>query len=58
MEAKTASEYSTLSKLFHWIIALAVIVMLIAGFFLMKYLSNFRGLLICFINQQELLSFS
>ncbi|WBV64368.1 hypothetical protein PGH43_07075 [Legionella pneumophila 130b] len=58
MEAKTASEYSTLSKLFHWIIALAVIIMLIAGFFLDEIPEQFQGLLICFINQQELLSFS
>lgn len=57
MEANTASEYSPLSKLFHWVIALAVIIMLIAGFFLMKYLSNSKELLICFINQQELLFF-
>lgn len=43
MEAKTASEYSTLSKLFHWIIALAVIIMLIAGFFLDEIPEQFQG---------------
>ncbi|HAU1191906.1 TPA: cytochrome b [Legionella pneumophila] len=43
MGTKTASDYSPLSKLFHWVIAIAVIVMLIAGFFLDEIPEQFQG---------------
>ncbi|KGP63858.1 cytochrome B561 [Legionella norrlandica] len=43
MTSKVASEYSMLSKLFHWIIAFAVIGMLAAGFFLDDIPKPFQG---------------
>lgn len=43
MTSKVASGYSPLSKLFHWVIALAVIGMLTMGFFLDDIPEQFQG---------------
>lgn len=43
MVSKIVARYSSISKLFHWIIAFAVIAMLIFGFFLENIPDQFQG---------------